>query len=78
MSVYYLQFKEEILCRIFQFIENEWWVRKSNQCRRDIKNSRDNSLESKLDRLKLMRDKGVLPEIVYLEHVNKLLKEYGL
>ncbi len=78
MSVYYLQFKEEILCRIFQFIENEWWVRKSNQCRRDIKNSKDNSLESKLDRLKLMRDKGVLHVMVDLEYVNKLLEKYGL
>jgi hypothetical protein len=43
-----------------------------------IEKSQDDSLESKLDRLKTMRDEGRIPAEVYLEHVNKLLKEYGL
>ena len=46
--------------------------------RTDGQYKEDSSLESKLDRLKSMRDKGVLPLEVYLQHVEKLLKEYGL
>ena len=43
-----------------------------------VKKNEDESLESKLDRLKTMRDEGRLPEDVYLKHVDNLLKEYGL
>jgi integrase len=43
-----------------------------------VQKTEDSSLDSKLDRLKTMRDEGRIPAEVYLEHVNKLLKEYGL
>jgi integrase len=46
--------------------------------RTDSQDKENSSLEFKLDRLKSMRDKGVLPLEVYLQHVEKLLKEYGL
>ena len=43
-----------------------------------VQKSENDSLESKLDRLKKMRDEGRLPAEVYLQHVDNLLKEYGL
>lgn len=75
MTKRYVGQDEKGLKEVFDFINPK--VEK-NVDESDIRKTQDDSLESKLDRLKTMRDKGVLPEMVYLEHVNKLLKDYGL
>jgi hypothetical protein len=42
------------------------------------KNVNGNSLESKLEYLKSMKEKGVIPDEIYSNRVNDLLNEFGL
>jgi integrase len=78
MTRNYVKVYDSKLKSMFDFIEGGDMKEEETKVEVVVEKSQDDSLESKLDRLKSMRDKGVLPELVYLEHVNKLLKEYGL
>ena len=63
---------------MFDFIDDEDKNEEEPNIDIVFQKPKDDSLESKLDRLKLMKDKGVLPEDMYLQNVNELLKENGL
>ncbi len=78
MTRNYVKVYDSKLKSMFDFIEDEGNKEEETINEVVVLKSENDSLESKLDRLKSMRDKGVLPEMVYLEHINKLLKEYGL
>jgi integrase len=78
MTKRYVGQDEKGLKDVFNFIDNEDKGLAETKVDVVVQNSEDNSLESKLDRLKSMRDKGVLPNDVYLQHVDNLLKEFGL
>ena len=43
-----------------------------------VEKPKDDSLESKLDRLKTMKDKGVITDEIYMIRVSQILKENGL
>ena len=43
-----------------------------------VRNQKDDSLESKLETLKSMKDKGVIPDDIYMIRVSQILKENGL
>jgi hypothetical protein len=78
MTRNYVKVYDSKLKSMFDFIENEDKKEEETKVEVVVEKPKDDSLESKLDRLKTMRDKGVLPEDMYLQHVNDLLKEYGL
>jgi hypothetical protein len=78
MTRNYVKVYDSKLKSMFDFIEDGDKEEEETKVELVVEKSQDDSLESKLDRLKTMRDKGVLPELVYLEHVNDLLRDYGL
>jgi hypothetical protein len=43
-----------------------------------VQKPKDDSLESKLETLKSMKDKGVITDEIYMIHVSQILKENGL
>jgi hypothetical protein len=43
-----------------------------------VRNQKDDSLESKLETLKSMKDKGVITDEIYMIRVSQILKENGL
>ncbi len=44
----------------------------------EVQRPKDDSLESKLETLKTMKDKGVIPDEIYMIRVSQILKENGL
>jgi hypothetical protein len=44
----------------------------------DVQKPKDDSLESKLETLKSMKDKGLLTDEIYMIRVSNILKENGL
>jgi hypothetical protein len=78
MTRNYVKVYDSKLKSMFDFIEEGDKIKEEIKTEVVTKKPKDDSLESKLDRLKKMRDKGVLPEDMYLQHVNDLLNENGL
>ena len=64
--------------QMFEFIEDG--DKKEEETKTEVLLGKpgDNSLESKLDRLKSMKDKGVITDEIYMIRVSQILKENGL
>jgi integrase len=78
MTRNYVKVYDSKLKSMFDFIENVGSKEEKSHDEVNIPKNQNDSLELKLDRLKTMNKNGILPDNMYLEHVDKLLKEYGL
>ena len=64
--------------QMFEFIEDGDKKEEEPNVEVDVKKPDESSLESKLDRLKTMKDKGVITDEIYMIRVSQILKENGL
>jgi hypothetical protein len=78
MTRNYVKVYDSKLKSMFDFIENVDSKEEISKVGGVEEKPENDSLESKLDRLKTMNKNGVLPDKMYLDHVDNLLKEYGL
>lgn len=78
MTKNYVKVYDDKLKNMFDFVKDDDKKEEEKMVDIIVKNIKNDSLESKLDRLKTLRDDGRLPEDVYLQHINNLLKENGL
>ena len=63
---------------MFEFIEDGDKKEEEPNVEVVVEKPKDDSLESKLDRLKSMKDKGVITDEIYMIRVSQILKENGL
>ena len=62
---------------MFEFTENLDKKRRNQGWGKTVLKSDESSLESKLEYLKTMKDKGMITDEIYSNRVNDLLKESG-
>ena len=70
--------KEYITHKVFDFIDDEDKKEEEPNVEVVVEKPKDDSLESKLDRLKSMKDKGVITDEIYMIRVSQILKDNGL
>ena len=63
---------------MFDFIDDEDKKEEEPNVEVVVEKPKDDSLESKLDRLKSMKDKGIITDEIYMIRVSQILKENGL
>ena len=63
---------------MFDFIDDEDKKEEEPNVEVVVEKPKDDSLESKLDRLKSMKYKGVITDEIYMIRVSQILKEKGL
>jgi integrase len=77
MTRNYVKVYDSKLKSMFDFIEEEDKEDSKPKNNTDMKKPNDSSLESKLEYLKSMKDKGMITDEIYSNRVSKLLEENG-
>jgi len=78
MTRNYVKVYDSKLKSMFDFIDDEDKKEEETNVEVVVQKPKDDSLESKLETLKSMKDKGVITDEIYMIRVSQILKENGL